>query len=84
MPEHKFDYDVKSAQQQKTQLQIKISYHLINLRIASQQTTVKITAMISKIKNSVQDIPIKSSRNTLKNSTKYYKNIITKRQLVYR
>ena len=40
--------------------------------------------MISKIKNSVQDIPIKSFRNTLKNSTKYYKNIITKKQLAYR
>ena len=40
--------------------------------------------MINKTKNLVQDIPIKSFRNILKNSTKYYINIITKRQLVYR
>lgn len=32
--------------------------------------------MISKIKNSTQDIPIKSVRSISKNSTKNYKNII--------
>jgi len=59
----------------------KIPYHLINLRIAIQQTTVKIAAIINKMKNSVQDIPIKSVRNIIKNSTKYYKNIIPKKTI---
>lgn len=63
----------------KIQLQIKIFCHLINLRIASQQTTVKITEMISKIRSSFQEIPIKSLINILKNSTKNYKYIITKK-----
>jgi hypothetical protein len=58
-------------------IKIKISYHLINLCIASQQTTVKITEIMIKIRNSVQETPIKSL-NILKNSTKIYKNIITK------
>jgi hypothetical protein len=52
--------------------------HLINLCIASQQTTVKITEIIIKIRNSIQDIPIKSL-NILKNSKNIYKNIITKK-----
>ena len=40
--------------------------------------------MITKIKNAVQDIPIKSLRNTPKNTTNNYINVITKRQLAYK